>query len=142
MPELYKNMTPNPFEPKYSNRWIVEFGEPFNTIPNWVVKSVKRPKLKIKEGKSKWTNLIITCYDPIGLQSTEDKLLESLKLIKSNNQQITVTVKFMDPTGMIMNGIKYNCTIKLIDFGDLDYSSTDLHLITMKFKLIRKTLVV
>lgn len=133
--ELLKQTSFSSYEPKKGNRWLVKLGKPFDNINSWTVKLVKRPKLKIRKGKIKWTDIIIKFYDPIGLNSTEDQIWKSLENLKSNNTLINVIVNFLDPIGDVKNSTHYITTLKDIDFGNLDYSTDELVIITMKFKI-------
>lgn len=121
-----------PYEPKWANRFLVTLPECFD-IPDWVVASITKPKLK----KGKWKNIKITFYDPIG-PSTSQRLFHYVSG-KGLTEKIDIPFDFqiesLDPIGVVIE--KWTITVKeivLIDFGDLRYDKDELQ----KPKLVLK----
>ena len=131
------------FEPKLQNRFIMEI----DGIPSFMVKSANRPKIesevveldhinlkrKIK-GKSNWTDITITMYDPIvpsGAQSV-------MEWIRTSHESITgrdgyadfykkdVQCYMLGPVGdKIEQWTLKGAFINNAVFSDLDWSSND-----------------
>ena len=132
------------FEPKLANRFIMEI----DGIPSYMVKTANRPKLesevveldhinlkrKIK-GKSNWTDITITLYDPIvpsGAQSV-------MEWIRSGHESITgrdgyadfykkdITFYLLGPVGdKIEQWTLKGAFIQQANFGELDFSSNEV----------------
>ena len=137
------------FEPKLANRFIMEI----DGIPSYMVKTANRPKLesevveldhinlkrKIK-GKSNWTDITITLYDPIvpsGAQSV-------MEWIRSGHESITgrdgyadfykknIDFYMLGPVGDKVEQWKIvGAFISSAEFGDMDWSSNDPVMITL-----------
>jgi len=137
------------FEPKLANRFIMEI----DGIPSFMVKTANRPKLesevveldhinlkrKIK-GKSNWTDITITLYDPIvpsGAQSV-------MEWIRSGHESITgrdgyadfykknIDFYMLGPVGDKVEQWKIvGAWISSAEFGDVDWSSTDPVMISL-----------
>lgn len=137
------------FEPKLANRFIMEI----DGIPSYMVKTANRPKLesevveldhinlkrKIK-GKSNWTDITITLYDPIvpsGAQSV-------MEWIRSGHESITgrdgyadfykknIDFYMLGPVGDKVEQWKIvGAFISSAEFGDVDWSSNDPVMITL-----------
>ena len=137
------------FEPKLANRFIMEI----DGIPAYMIKTANRPKLesevveldhintkrKIK-GKSNWTDITITLYDPIvpsGAQSV-------MEWIRSGHESITgrdgyadfykknIDFYMLGPVGDKVEQWKIvGAFISSAEFGDMDWSSNDPVMITL-----------
>ena len=137
------------FEPKLANRFIMEI----DGIPSFMVKTANRPKLesevveldhinlkrKIK-GKSNWTDITITLYDPIvpsGAQSV-------MEWIRSGHESITgrdgyadfykknIDFYMLGPVGDKVEQWKIvGAWISSAEFGDVDWSSNDPVMISL-----------
>jgi hypothetical protein len=137
------------FEPKLANRFIMEI----DGIPSFMIKTANRPKLesevveldhinlkrKIK-GKSNWTDITITLYDPIvpsGAQSV-------MEWIRSGHESITgrdgyadfykknIDFYMLGPVGDKVEQWKLvGAFISSAEFGDVDWSSNEPVMITL-----------
>ena len=137
------------FEPKLANRFIMKIDD----IPSFMIKTANRPKLesevveldhinlkrKIK-GKSNWTDITITLYDPIvpsGAQSV-------MEWIRSGHESITgrdgyadfykknIDFYMLGPVGDKVEQWKIvGAWISSAEFGDVDWSSNDPVMITL-----------
>ncbi len=137
------------FEPKLQNRFIMEI----DGIPSFMVKSANRPKIesevveldhinlkrKIK-GKSNWTDITITMYDPIvpsGAQSVMEWVRTSHESITGRDGYADFYKKNIDfyalgPVGDKVEQWKLvGAFISNAEFGDFDWSSSDPTLITL-----------
>ena len=145
MPEVleFDKMFYTNFEPKLANRFIMEI----DGIPSFMIKTANRPKIesevveldhinlkrKIK-GKSNWTDITITLYDPIvpsGAQSV-------MEWIRSGHESITgrdgyadfykknIDFYMLGPVGdKIEQWTLKGAFILSANFGELDWSSND-----------------
>ena len=137
------------FEPKLANRFIMEI----DGIPSFMIKTANRPKIesevveldhinlkrKIK-GKSNWTDITITLYDPIvpsGAQSV-------MEWIRSGHESITgrdgyadfykknIDFYMLGPVGDKVEQLKLvGAFISSAEFGDVDWSSNEPVMITL-----------
>jgi len=137
------------FEPKLANRFIMEI----DGIPSFMVKTANRPKLesevveldhinlkrKIK-GKSNWTDITITLYDPIvpsGAQSVMEWIRTGHESITGRDGYADFYKKNIDfymlgPVGDKVEQWKIvGAWISSAEFGDVDWSSNDPVMITL-----------
>jgi len=137
------------FEPKLANRFIMEI----DGIPSYMVKTANRPKLesevveldhinlkrKIK-GKSNWTDITITLYDPIvpsGAQSVMEWIRTGHESITGRDGYADFYKKNIDfymlgPVGDKVEQWKIvGAFISSAEFGDMDWSSNDPVMITL-----------
>jgi len=137
------------FEPKLANRFIMEI----DGIPSYMIKTANRPKLesevveldhinlkrKIK-GKSNWTDITITLYDPIvpsGAQSVMEWIRTSHESITGRDGYADFYKKNIDfymlgPVGDKVEQWKLvGAWISAAEFGDVDWSSNDPVMITL-----------
>ncbi len=137
------------FEPKLANRFIMEI----DGIPSFMVKTANRPKIesevveldhinlkrKIK-GKSNWTDITITLYDPIvpsGAQSVMEWIRSSHESITGRDGYADFYKKNIDfymlgPVGDKVEQWKLvGAWISSAEFGDVDWSSNDPVMITL-----------
>ena len=137
------------FEPKLANRFIMEI----DGIPSFMIKTANRPKLesevveldhinlkrKIK-GKSNWTDITITLYDPI-VPSGAQAVME---WIRSGHESITgrdgyadfykknIDFYMLGPVGDKVEQWKIvGAFISSAEFGDVDWSSNDPVMISL-----------
>ncbi len=137
------------FEPKLANRFIMEI----DGIPSFMVKTANRPKIesevveldhinlkrKIK-GKSNWTDITITLYDPIvpsGAQSVMEWIRSSHESITGRDGYADFYKKNIDfymlgPVGDKVEQWKLvGAWISSAEFGDVDWSSNEPVMITL-----------
>ena len=137
------------FEPKLANRFIMEI----DGIPSFMVKTANRPKLesevveldhinlkrKIK-GKSNWTDITITLYDPIvpsGAQAVMEWIRTGHESITGRDGYADFYKKNIDfymlgPVGDKVEQWKIvGAWISSAEFGDVDWSSNDPVMITL-----------
>jgi hypothetical protein len=131
------------FEPKLQNRFIMEI----DGIPSFMVKSANRPKIesevveldhinlkrKIK-GKSNWTDITITMYDPIvpsGAQSVMEWIRTSHESITGRDGYADFYKKNIDfyalgPVGDKVEQWKLvGAFISNAEFGDFNWNTSD-----------------
>ena len=136
---------PFPYEPKFNNRFIVNFEK--YTLPSWVFKNITRPSIKLIEKKIfgftykreyKWDDIEFEVYDPIGPSSAQTihfQLLNLKKPFKSFNFELYL----LDPTGVnIEKWDIIGCTIKSINYGRLEYKDDSIS--TIKVKITPKNI--
>ena len=137
------------FEPKLANRFIMEI----DGIPSYMVKTANRPKLesevveldhinlkrKIK-GKSNWTDITITLYDPIvpsGAQSVMEWIRTGHESITGRDGYADFYKKNIDfyMLGPVVDKVEQwklvGAWISSAEFGDVDWSSNDPVMITL-----------
>ena len=137
------------FEPKLANRFIMEI----DGIPSFMVKTANRPKIesevveldhlnlkrKIK-GKSNWTDITVTLYDPIvpsGAQSVMEWVRTSHESITGRDGYADFYKKNIDfymlgPVGDKVEQWKLiGAWCSSVEFGDVDWSSNDPVMITL-----------
>jgi len=137
------------FEPKLANRFIMEI----DGVPSFMIKTANRPKLesevveldhinlkrKIK-GKSNWTDITITLYDPIvpsGAQAVMEWIRTSHESITGRDGYSDFYKKNIDfymlgPVGdKVENWKIVGAFISSAEFGDVDWSSNDPVMISL-----------
>jgi len=149
---------PLPYEPLRKNRFIFRFPDELG-IQEWWVSTGSRPKYSSDEveipflntstyvvGRFRWETISVTFRDPIGPSATQ-ALMEWVRL---HSESITgrqgyaagykkdVQLEMLDPTGVVVQKWDLQGTqINDVDFGGLDYSSSDLADITVTFRFDR-----
>ncbi len=131
------------FEPKLQNRFIMEI----DGIPSFMIRSANRPKIesevveldhinlkrKIK-GKSNWTDITITMYDPIvpsGAQSVMEWIRTSHESITGRDGYADFYKKNIDfyalgPVGDKVEQWKLvGAFISNAEFGDFNWNTSD-----------------
>lgn len=133
----------NTYEPKRKFRWYLTI----DGIDAYVMKTAARPQATFEEtvidwvnakrylaGKMAWNTMACTCNDPIA-PSAAQQVMEWLRL---NYEPLTgrsgyatfykkdITLKLLDPQGTVVElwDIK-GAWAQDINFGDLDYASSD-----------------
>lgn len=112
------------YELKRNNRWVVTFSKPYDKINSYVVKTLNKSKLI----NGSWSDIIITLYDSIG-PSTSQALMEGIRFEWQNNREIPrieYKLNMLDPTGVAIEEWLVTGKLKEVDFGDLDYSDSEI----------------
>ena len=149
---------PVPYEPLRKNRFILRFPDELG-IQEWWVSTTSRPKYTSAEveipflntstyviGRFNWESISVTFRDPIG-PSASQALMEWVRL---HSESVTgrqgyaagykkdVELEMLDPTGVVVQKwILQSCQLNDVDFGGLDYSSSDLADITATLRFDR-----
>jgi len=149
---------PVPYEPLRKNRFILRFPDELG-IQEWWVSTTSRPKYTSQEveipflntstyviGRFNWESISVTFRDPIGPSATQ-ALMEWVRL---HSESVTgrqgyaagykkdVELEMLDPTGVVVQKwILQSCQLNDVDFGGLDYSSSDLADITATLRFDR-----
>lgn len=157
MADLLMRM-PIPYEPKKQNRFILRFPSPLG-IQEWYVKSASRPKYTSEEteiqflntstfvvGRFKWETISVTFRDPIGPSATQ-ALMEWVRL---HSESVTgrqgyaagykkdIELEMLDPTGVVIEKwILQGTMLNDVDFGSLDYTSSEIAEITATLRFDR-----
>ena len=145
MPELLEpqDIMFTPFEPKLKNRFIMQI----DGINAYLIKAINRPTLESDEvilehmnvtryvkGKSRWSTLDITLYDPI-VPSAAQQVMEWIRL---GHESVTgrdgysdfykknITFNLLDPVGAVVEEWELKgAYIQSANFGDMDFASSD-----------------
>ena len=146
---------PNVYEPLRKNRFIFRFPADLG-IQEWTVESGRRPSINQNAteiqflntstwvlGRYTWQEMQLTFRDPIG-PSTSQAIMEWVRL---GSETVTgrqgyaagykrdVELEMLDPTGVVVSKwILKNCMLTTVNFGDLDYQSSDLATIQMTLR--------
>jgi hypothetical protein len=146
MADLLMRM-PVPYEPKKKNRFIFRFPTPLG-IQEWFVASGSRPTYTAEDveipfintstyviGRFNWETIDVTFRDPIG-PSAAQALMEWIRL---HSESVTgrqgyaagykkdIELELLDPTGVVIEKwILQGTMLTSANFGDLDYSSSDI----------------
>jgi hypothetical protein len=157
MADLLMRM-PIPYEPKKQNRFILRFPSPLG-IQEWYVKSASRPKYTSEEteiqflntstfvvGRFKWETISVTFRDPIGPSATQ-ALMEWVRL---HSESVTgrqgyaagykkdIELEMLDPSGVVIEKwILQGTMLNDVDFGSLDYSTSEIAEITATLRFDR-----
>lgn len=143
------------YEPLRKNRWRFVFPSDLG-IQEWWMVSGKRPSYKAEEtpikflntetyveGRYSWDSMQITLNDYIG-PSTSQAVMEWVRL---HSESVTgrqgyaagykrdVELEMLDPTGVaVQKWILVNTWVSNADFGQLDYSSSDIATIQLTIR--------
>jgi len=132
------------YEPKRKNRWVIAI----NGIDAFTAKTASRPQVVFDEtvidyinqkryisGKGAWQPLSLSLYDPI-VPSASQKVMEWIRLNWENVTgrmgyaqfyKKTINLKMLDPVGAVVEDWELQgCWVQDANFGDLDYSVSDL----------------
>jgi hypothetical protein len=114
------------YEPKFCNRYLVEFPEQFQFV-QWSVRTVNKPKYTNGE----WENIKVEFSDPIGPSTSQSlyRVVEYLinKKNSGDNSMFDIKIQSLDPTGVVIEEWIINIKeILTINFGDLDYQNSDI----------------
>lgn len=154
MSDLLTKM-PLQYEPLRKNRWLLRFPSDLG-IQEWWCQSASRPSIKQEEtaidflntktwvvGKYEWDAIDVTLRDPIG-PSASQAVMEWIRL---HSESVTgrqgyaagykrdVELEMLDPTGVVVQKwILKNTMATSANFGELDYSSSDLATIQLNLR--------
>jgi hypothetical protein len=114
------------YEPKFCNRYLVEFPEQFQFV-QWSVRTVNKPKYT----NGGWENIKVEFNDPIGPSTSQSlyRVVEYLinKKNLGDNSMFDIKIQSLDPTGVVIEEWIINIKeILTINFGDLDYKNSDI----------------
>lgn len=138
---------PLQYEPLRKNRWLFRFPSDLG-IQEWWLSKASRPHIKQEEteiqflntstyvvGRYTWETIQITLRDPIG-PSASQAIMEWVRL---HSESVTgrqgyaagykrdVELEMLDPTGVVVSKwILKNTMLTDVNFGDLDYGSSDI----------------
>ena len=154
MPELLEpqDIMFTPFEPKLKNRFIMQI----DGINAYLVKAMNRPSIESDEvilehmnvtryvkGKSRWSTLDITLYDPI-VPSAAQQVMEWIRL---GHESVTgrdgysdfykknITFNLLGPVGDVVEEWELKgAYIQSATFGDLAFDSSDPVEITLTLR--------
>ena len=149
---------PVEYEPKRQNRFFVEFPSELG-IEVWKTRTIKRPAVNINSveipfvnetqwvaGRYTWQEMEITFIDTIG-PSTSIQLMEWVRLHMESltgrmgyaaGYKKDLIVKALDPSGVeVEKWLLEQCMIVSADFGQNDYSSDDLQMVTITMQPYR-----
>lgn len=160
MPEIIETgyMLANSYEPKRKFRWILQI----DGVDAFVLKTAARPQATFEEtvvdyinakrylaGKMAWNPISITLHDPIA-PSAAQKVMDWLR---TNYEPLTgrsgyatfykkdITLKLLDPQGAVVELWDLTGVWPMdINYGDLDYASSDNVEITCQLRFDNATL--
>jgi hypothetical protein len=161
MADLLMKM-PLPYEPKKKNRWLITFPADLG-IQQWWLETASRPSITQNEveipflntstwviGRFTWETIDVTFRDPIGPSATQ-ALMEWIRL---HSESVTgrqgyaagykkdIELEMLDPTGVVIEKwILQGTMITSANFGDLDYSSSDIADISVTLRFDRAILL-
>ena len=155
MSDLLLKMPLN-YEHLRKNRWLFRFPSDLG-IQEWWLSSASRPSITQAEteipflntstyvvGRYNWETIQITLRDPIG-PSASQAIMEWVRLHSESatgrqgyaaGYKRDIELEMLDPTGVVVSKwILKNCMLTNVNFGELDYSSSDLATIqaTLRF---------
>ena len=138
------DMLPNRFEPKRKFRWILAL----EGIDSFLIKSTARPQIDIGAqeihwinsiryvaGKSKWSTLSVTLYDPIAPSGAQ----QVMEWVRTHHESVSgrsgyadfykrdIQLKMLDPIGTVVElwDIK-GAFLESAKFGDVSYDGDDV----------------
>lgn len=149
---------PVAFEPKKQNRFILRFPSKLG-IQEWFVETAERPKYTSEEtelkflntstyviGRFTWETMSVKFRDPIG-PSAAQALMEWIRLHSesvtgrqgySSGYKAQIDLELLDPTGVVIEKwVLEGTQLKDVDFGSLDYGSSDVANITATLRFDR-----
>ena len=138
---------PLQYEPLRQNRWLFRFPSDLG-IQEWWLSQAARPTINQTEteipflntstfvlGRYTWNTIQCSFRDPIG-PSASQAIMEWVRL---GTESVTgrqgyasgymrdVELEMLDPTGVVVQKwILKNCMLTEVNFGDLNYNSSDL----------------
>jgi hypothetical protein len=137
------NKAPIVFEPKLKNRFLVHLPKEL-MIPCYFISSVEKPDIYIKEKKifgltysrkRIYSEINLTIRDFIG--NDVNKLITYLE----TNKKFSLNIEILDPTGAVIdNYFLDNCVINSINFGESNYESNNINLISLMIKYNKLTI--
>ena len=147
------------YEPKRKNRWVLGI----NGIDAFTAKLAARPEVSFEEtvvdfinqkryysGKGTWSPISVTLYDPI-VPSAAQKVMEWIRLDWENLTgrmgykafyTKNINLNLLDPAGAIVESWELQATwVQSANFGDLDYSSSDVAEIALTLRFDQAVLL-
>ena len=147
--------TPLQYEPLRKNRWLFRFPSDLG-IQEWWLSSASRPNITQDEtqipflntstfvvGRYTWDAIQVTLRDPIG-PSASQAVMEWVRL---HSESVTgrqgyaigykrdIELEMLDPTGVaVSKWILKNAMLTTVNFGDLDYNSSELATIQLTLR--------
>jgi len=154
--------TPNPYELKRKNRWLIKFPSELG-IQQWWLASAARPSISQNEveieflntstwviGRFTWDSIDVTFRDPIG-PSASQAIMEWVRL---HSESITgrqgyastymkdLYIEMLDPTGVVVEKWELQDTMLTnVGFGDLAMSDDGIAEITGTLRFPRAILL-
>jgi hypothetical protein len=117
------------FEPKRSNRFTVNIGEPFE-IPSYLFNKAELPQYD----NGNWTDLKLRSFDPIA-PSVSQLIHEGLRKLRTrDNQEFSTKIDILSPVGDIVSQWVIKGHISCIDFGDWSCTNSDIVQINITIK--------
>jgi hypothetical protein len=146
------DMLPNKFEPKQKHRWILAI----EGLDAYLITTAKRPSMETAEIEIPWINatryvagrttfgtLEVTLKDPIA-PSGAQQVMEWLRLVYESVSgrsgyadfyKRDLQLKLLDPVGTVVELWDVKGAFPTsIDFGDLDYSASELVQISLTLR--------
>lgn len=137
------DMLARSFEPKKKHRFIMAI----DGVDAFTLKTAQRPSVTFDEtvidyinvkryvaGKATWQPITLTLHDPI-VPSAAQKVMEWMRLCFENQTgrmgyesfyKKTIALKLLDPVGAVVEHFEIEgAWVQEINFGDLDYSTSD-----------------
>jgi hypothetical protein len=134
---IMEKKTYMPYEPKRENRFILTLPEAFG-LSEWMVRSVDMPSVEIGDG---WNPMKIRFVDPVGpsvsqrlwalynasLGTKDIRIQDFEKLCDLVQNGFDAKIELIDPTGVVISiWVLTGCKILRMDFGSLDYVSSEV----------------
>ena len=124
----------NSLEPKKNDRFVVVFPEEFK-IDSFTVQKINKPKFE----NGKWKNIGITFIDPIACSPSHGlyKIIDLKNKEENTNEKplFEFVIKSLDPIGETVETWKILVEeVVVIDFGELDYSNSEMQTSIMIIK--------
>ncbi len=109
------------FEPKRTNKWILNLPETLN-LPSWLITETTRPIIIVRDTIIEYAPLFIKFSDPIG-PSTAEALFS---MVQDNTKTFDYTLELVDPTNLVIEKWEINgCKIIGVDFGELSKKKSE-----------------
>jgi len=124
-------------EPMRRNRFSLRFDEHFN-IPEFAVQRADLPHYNLQN--MSWEEMSIDIIDLYGhgisTSSSMINLIDYCKDRKLNGEleMFTIRMSSLDPTGVVIETFVIVVESVKVNFGELDYSSSDVRYITLTIK--------
>jgi hypothetical protein len=150
------NLQP-PYEPKVKNRFVVTLPEELG-LPSWLIHSTERPRFGTNGYHLIPEPLKFVLRDPItpsttqavwellsgltdieaGTEINPELKIELQKKYQKFQQGFDYTLELLDPLGVVVEKWTITgCKLIRIDFGNLDYSNSEMVDITLIFRPVR-----
>jgi len=128
------DLVPAQFEPKRSNRWILET----DGLDAFLVKKITLPKWSAKDGSPEILSpLEIELYDPISPNAAQQIMKFCME---SSTASRLVAIKVLDPVGTVISRWELTAKVRMVDFGNLDYNDGNPIVIKASFDVSKMEL--